>query len=254
MRHIIRPTSGRRVLALAILICAAAWSPLDPPVARGEAAADDRSIVVVLHGLGRSKAAMWLLARRLEDAGYWVARVGYHSLRHTPDQILADIGRQIEACCLGRSRKVHFVGHSLGGLLIRAYLTDRRVANLGRVVLIGTPNTGTEIIDNLRHKWWFKVLGPMAQQLGTDDNSFPRTIGPPDYPLGVIAGKTARSANEALLPGDDDGLVTVDSTRVDGMTDFVVMETTHAAMRYDRDVADQVVRFLITGAFDKGAD
>ena len=195
--------------------------------------------------------AMWLLASRLEDAGYRVARVGYRSLQDTPQEILADIEGQIDACCIAVSPKLHFVGHSLGGLLIRAYLTDRKMANLGRVVLIGTPNTGSEIVDNLRHKWWFKVLGPMARSLGTDAKSFPSTIGPPDYPLGVIAGKKKAGRNDALLPGEDDGLVSVESTKISGMADFVVVESGHSAMRYDKAVVRLVVDFLQTGTFDR---
>ncbi|MDP6622451.1 MAG: alpha/beta hydrolase [Alphaproteobacteria bacterium] len=234
------------------LVCTAAWATLSTGnFGAAIGAENDKDVVVVLHGLGRSKMAMWLLASRLEDAGYKVARVGYHSLQDTPKQIIADIEGQIDACCLGVSPKLHFVGHSLGGLLIRAYLKDHKVANLGRVVLIGTPNTGSTIVDNLRHKWWFQVLGPMARSLGTDAGSFPANIGQPDYPLGVIAGKRTSTLNDGLLPGDDDGLVSVESTKIAGMADFVVVESGHSAMRYDKSVARFVVSFLQTGKFDR---
>ncbi len=210
---------------------------------------DSRDIVVVVHGLGRSKVAMWLLASRLESAGYRVARVGYRSLQNTPEQILDDISNQIAECCIGKSPKLHFVGHSLGGLLIRAYLTTNDIANLGNVVLIGTPNAGTEIVDNLRHNWWFKVLGPMANALGTDAASFPNSIGPPDYPVGVIAGKRGGTANDKLLPGEDDGLVSIESTKIDGMADFVVVETGHSSMRYDKGVFHHTLAFLKNSHF-----
>jgi pimeloyl-ACP methyl ester carboxylesterase len=238
------------LLAVALLL-SVAWRALSTDrLDTRSGAENDKEMVVVLHGLGRSKAAMWLLAARLEDGGYRVARVGYRSLEDTPEQILADVEEQIAACCIDRSPKLHFVGHSLGGLLIRAYLTDHAVPNLGRVVLVGTPNKGTEIVDNLRHKWWFQVLGPMAQALGTDADSFPNAIGPPDYPLGIIAGKT-ETANEDLLPGEDDGLVSVESTKIEGMTDFVVVETGHSRMRYDGDVARYVLSFLRKGKFER---
>ena len=238
-------------LIVAVAVSAVAWVTLDAPVADSEDAKDDRDIVVLLHGLGRTETAMWRLADRLEDGGYRVERIGYHSLRDTPEEILEDIGRQIDACCIGASPKLHFVGHSLGGLLIRAYLTDHDIANLGRVVLIASPSTGSEMVDNLRHRWWFQVLGPMAQTLGTDGGSFPKTIGPPDYPLGVIAGKTTGNDNEDLLPGDDDGLVSVESTKVAGMTDFVVVDSSHWALRYDETAARHVLNFLETGQFDR---
>ncbi len=209
----------------------------------------EREIVVLLHGLGRSNRAMWRLAERLEDDGFRVARVGYDSLRETPDEILDDIAAQIEACCIGKSAKLHFVGHSLGGLLVRAYLADKKIENLGGVVLIGTPNKGTEVVNNLREKWWFKWAGPTAKALSTDSDSFPNRIERPDYPLGVIAGIKPGADNEHILPGEDDGLVAVESTKVKGMTDFVLIEAGHSALRNDKNVARQTVAFLRAGKF-----
>ena len=208
----------------------------------------DQDAVVVLHGLGRSPAAMSRLAGRLEDAGYQSVTVGYDSLNDTPEQILRDVSQQINACCVSKSPQVHFVGHSLGGLVVRAYLMENRVPNLGRVVLLGTPNAGTTLVDNLRGDWWFDMLGPTAAVLGTDENSFPNGLEPPAYPVGVIAGRKD-SDNEDLLPGEDDGLVAVDSTKLEGMADFLIVETGHSAMRYDEDVAKYTISFLQTGSF-----
>lgn len=208
----------------------------------------NRDIVVLIHGLGRSNAAMWLLASRLEDAGFEVERVGYDSLDQTPDEILDEISAQISACCADTHRTVHYVGHSLGGLLIRAYLQSEQPANLGRVVLMGTPNQGTELVDRFRDRWWIHLLGPTASALGTDGNSFPASIESPYYPVGVIAG-ISDSNNDHLLPGADDGLIGVDETRLEGMTDFIVLDTGHSAMRYDKEVARQSLFFLRNGRF-----
>ncbi len=236
-------------LIIAVIAATTAWM-VDNQTADNPGANDGRDIVVVVHGLGRSKIAMWLIAARLEEAGFRVARVGYRSLRDTPKEIVEDVEGQISDCCLDKSPKLHFVGHSFGGLVIRAYLSNHEIDNLGRVALIGTPNTGTEIVDNLRHEWWFQVLGPAAHALGTDENSFPNTIGLPNYPLGIIAGKMD-NPNDKLLPGDDDGLVSVESTRVVGMTDFVVVETGHSRMRSDEDVAEHIINFLKRGRFNR---
>ena len=132
----------------------------------------NKDVVVLLHGLGRSKTAMWLLASRLQDAGFHVERIGYRSLTQSPDEIVTDVSRKIDACCAGHRQKVHFVGHSLGGLLIRAYLQEHRVDHLGRVVLIGTPNHGTELVDSFRDSCLFQLLGPTTAALGTD-SAFP---------------------------------------------------------------------------------
>ncbi|MCG7973388.1 MAG: alpha/beta hydrolase, partial [Candidatus Thiodiazotropha taylori] len=99
----------------------------------------EKEVVVLLHGLARSNMAMWRLKQRLEEAGFHVETIGYASLNRTSQQIIQEISQQINHCCRSIDNQVHFVGHSLGGLLIRAYLVDNRPDNLGRVVLIGTP-------------------------------------------------------------------------------------------------------------------
>ena len=192
---------------------------------------------------------MWLLASRLEDAGFHVERVGYKSLKQTPEEILDDVSEQITGCCLKQERPVHFVGHSLGGLLIRAYLQDNDVDQLGRVVLIGTPNQGNELVDRFGTDWWMKLLGPTAATLGTDDEAFPSLLARPHYEVGVIAGVSKSLSINRHLSGEHDGLVTVEATKLTGMRDFVVVETSHSAMRYNEEVANQTVSFLRTGEF-----
>ena len=210
--------------------------------------AEDKDTVVLIHGLARNNAAMWLLNLRLRNAGYHVEPVGYQSLNVTPSEIVENISQQIEECCRQNTNRVHFVGHSLGGLLIRAYLQNNELENLGRVVLIGTPNQGTEVADYFRDKWWAKIAGPTALSLGTGENSFPKTLDDPYYPVGVIAG-IRQSDNDDILPGPDDGLVAVESTKLNNMSDFVLVDSGHSSMRYNEDVADQAIHFLAQGNF-----
>ncbi len=207
--------------------------------------------VVLLHGFGRSNTAMWLLAKRLENADYKVVRVGYNSLQSCPEEILHEISRQIESCCTELEQPVHFVGHSMGGLMIRAYLGKHKVKHMGKAVLIGTPNKGTPIVDIFQDSWWMKLAGPMASNLGTDDNNFPHTLPAPDYPLGIIAGVTDSGFFSAQIPGKDDGLVPVASTYLEGMNDFIIIETNHSMMRYNEEVALQTIEFLKHGQFSK---
>lgn len=210
-----------------------------------------KETVVLLHGLGRSNTAMWRLAWRLENAGYEVHRVGYRSINTTPDEIIHEVTQQISDCCENSSRTTHFVGHSLGGLLIRSYLQDNQPDNLGRVVFVGTPNNGTSIADHFKGNYLVKLLVPVATALGTDEASLPNQLAPPYYPVGVIAGIYGNDANEAYLPGKDDGLVPVESTKLEGMTDFIEIESGHSMMRYNNQVAAQVIAFLKTGHFDR---
>jgi hypothetical protein len=239
-----------RILGMLLLVSVVRALPAEPMQEPGGATAGEREMVVLLHGLGRSNTAMWLLARRLENAGFLVERVGYSSLRQSPEEIIAEVSSQIRGCCADHAPRLHFVGHSLGGLVIRAYLQDNPVAHLGRVVLIGTPNQGTPLVDRFQDHCLFALLGPTTGSLGTDGESLPHRLTTPHYPVGVIAGVVDRPLNDSLLPGPDDGLVPVESTKLEGMSDFVVVESGHSALRYDEEVANQVIAFLRRGKFD----
>lgn len=206
-------------------------------------------LVVLLHRLGRSRSAMWLLAACLEEAGFRVERIGYSSLRRSPEEIIGDITRQIDACCTDGSHEVRFVGHSLGGLLIRAYLQENRVERLGSVVLVGTPNHGTGVVDKFRDNCLFSLLGPTTAALGTDADGLPNRLSRPYYPVGIVAGINQSEWNDDWLPGPDDGLVPVESTKLPGMADFIEVESSHLMMRYNKEVARQVIAFLRIGRF-----
>lgn len=218
----------------------------------GPAATGERETVVLIHGLGRSTGAMWFLQQRLEAAGYETFNLEYPSTRLAPEEITALLHEQIHRCCADR-KKVHFVGHSLGGLLVRALLGEKRYLNLGRVVLLGSPSRGSALVDWLEKNRLFRELaGPTARRLGTDEQALYRSLPPPDYELGVIAG--TRSLNPVgswLLAGPDDGIVSVKSTRIDGMTDFLQIPADHVLMRYSNKVADEVIHFLRTGRFSE---
>lgn len=207
----------------------------------------DKELVVMIHGLGRSNMAMWPLASHLEEAGYAVELVGYQSINRTADEVIAEVSSKIDNCCAEHPNAVHFVGHSMGGLLIRAYLQAHKPARLGRAVLVGTPNQGTQMADHFRDSWLVQQLSPVALALGTDQSSIPSRLGAPDYPVGVIAG--VREKDNERIPGRDDGLVPVESTKLAGMSDFVEVQTGHSMMRHDDTVAAQVLSFLKRGKF-----
>ncbi len=203
-----------------------------------------KEVVVLIHGFGRSNWALRKLASRLEMANYHTVRVGYGSFFQNINEIQKEVFEQIDECCAHLSTKVHFVGHSLGGLLIRSYLGDHEVMHLGNVVLLGSPNQGTEMVEYLKDRWWFSFLGPTALQLGSKESPFLQTLKPPYYNLGVIAGNKEREGFEHVLPGADDGLVRVESTKVKGMKDFLLLPVSHTRMRYDLRVADNTIFFL----------
>ena len=145
---------------LALIAAGCTTTPGNQGKTRGEA-------VVLLHGLGRDTRAMRFLQYRLEQAGYETFNMGYPSTRLPPDEILRLLHDQLQQCCKDK-KKVHFVAHSLGGLIVRALLEERPYVNLGRVVLLGTPSQGSALVDWLHDNYLFRVLaGPTAQQIGT---------------------------------------------------------------------------------------
>jgi len=243
----------RSVAAVGVVLVGLSTSPGAEQRAPAAAPAGDREIVVLLHGLGRSEAAMWFLAARLEAAGFQVVRIGYDSLRDPPERIVATVSLMIEACCKDSPEPVHFVGHSLGGLIIRAYLAENEVSTPGRVVLIATPNAGTPLVDAYQDSWLIDLVGPTAKRLGTGPESFPNSLPAPDYPVGVIGG-VRDAAFFDLIPGADDGLVPLESTKVAGMVDFIAVESNHYLMRYSSEVARQTIAFLRTGEFLRSGD
>jgi hypothetical protein len=195
---------------------------------------------------------MQTLAEGLRDRGFEPHNLDYPSTRQTPEELLKSIAAAVERCCAGESGRTHFVGHSLGAILIRALLAEDPPPTLGRVVLLAPPNRGSEIVDTFGEYAIFEaILGPTAVELGTDEGSLPNNLPAPDYELGIIAGNQSLSPiGSVLLPGDDDGTVRIEATRVEGARDFLVVEATHTFIMSEPEVIRQVVHFLKVGMFD----
>ena len=210
--------------------------------------------VILLHGLGRTDRSMRPLASRLTDAGFRVHNLRYPSTNHTPDELLALIHTNIGVCCTN-ARRVHFVTHSLGGVLVRAYLADHRLANLGRVVMLAPPNQGSEIVDALGESAAFQwTFGPTGAQLGTGEDSLPNRLPPPYYEVGVIAGtRSVNPVGSAMIPDANDGAVAVERTRLRGMSDFMTLPVSHTFIMRAPETARQTIHFLRHGRFQPAA-
>ena len=138
---------------------------------------------------------------------------------------------------LQSATRVHFVTHSLGGILVRSYFAEQADPRLGRVVMLGPPNQGSEVVDRLGSWWLFgRLNGPAGRQLGTGPDSVPNSLGPVGFELGVIAGnRSINWVNSLMIPGANDGKVSVARTRVDGMREHLVLPVSHPfLMRHPR--------------------
>jgi triacylglycerol lipase len=207
--------------------------------------------LVLVHGLGRTRRSMAPIAHEGEARGYQVVNHGYRSTRASIEEHAAGLGDAVQI--LGGDGPIHFVTHSLGGIIVRAMLADpaARPARLGRVVMISPPNRGSELVDALGAYRLYRIaLGTSGEALGTTPDSLPNRLGPVAFELGVITGD--RSLNplfSRLIPGPSDGKVSVERARIDGMSDFLVVRRSHSFIMRAPEVIEGVFRFLEAGRF-----
>jgi pimeloyl-ACP methyl ester carboxylesterase len=247
----------RSLVAASIALLLSAPTPVEERGRDGKVVAEQlapRTRVVMLHGLGRSERAMQRLARRFQERGYSAVPIGYDSTSQTLDEIVDEIEAHLADCC-DAAERLHFVTHSLGGIVLRAWAAQEAPDRIGRVVMLSPPNHGSVLVDRLGGL--SALLGPTGRELGTAPDSAPNrlnALGPVEFELGVIAGN--RSWNPLgswLLDGPDDGTVSVESAKVPGMRDFLIVPASHSFMMYDREVARQAIYFVEHGRFDGGA-
>ena len=208
--------------------------------------------VVLLHGLGRLSNSMSELETKLAPAGYGVANVRYPSRSYPIDVLAIDaIGRGLTQCRSEGVGEIHFITHSLGGILLRFYLRDNVIDELGRVVMLGPPNQGSEIVDGLLPIPGFGFIGgPAGVALGTGEGSIRDSLGSVEFDLGIIAGSTNINPLEFLfIAGPSDSIVSIESTKVRGMNAHKILPVTHTFMMRNNEVIEQAIHYLKTGSF-----
>ena len=206
--------------------------------------------VVLLHGMARSSKAMNKMEKALQANGYKVINVDYPSTTATIEELTVQAFKPIEPEIMN-AETIHFVTHSMGGIILRQYLQEHDIPNLGRVVMLAPPSRGSEVTDKLGGIFLYKwINGPAGNQLGTGTNSLPLRLKDPAFELGIIAGD--RSINpflSLLIPGPDDGKVSLSRVKPAVYTDYLQLHVTHPCMVWNREVIAQTHEFLEYGRF-----
>lgn len=247
-RYAFRVSCGARCCLFALLLSSVPlFAQSEPSTSPGA-----QRTVVLLHGLGRTARSMNDMAQALEAAGYKVENIDYPSTDYPFDELLQIVSKKIDRCCSRGESELNFVTHSLGGILVRAYAKEKGADAIHRAVMLSPPSRGSELVDELKgitlYQW---ITGPTGQQLGTDPDSVPLKLGPVKFEVGVITGTaTVNPINSWLIPGPDDGKVSVDRAKVSGMTDFLALPHSHPFIMSSDEVIRQTVFFLQHGRFD----
>lgn len=214
--------------------------------------AKDSEAIILLHGLARTSRSMNKAGRLLAAYGYKIINVDYPS-RSADIRALSQqyITQALKQCETEGVKKIHFLTHSLGGILLRDYLAGQTIDKLGRVVMLAPPNQGSEVVDKLGSwRLFYYLNGPAGLQLGTDKNSVPNQLGPVSFQLGVIAGnRVVNPFLSRLIPEVNDGKVSVNRTQVAGMKDFIVMPYSHSFIMRREAVIEQALHFIQQGYF-----
>lgn len=208
--------------------------------------------VILLHGMGRTKRSMALLERRLRKAGFKTANIGYPSLlkniKQLADEHLAPV---VDSCRADGAARVHFVTHSLGGIIVRQYLQDKELPAGSRMVMLAPPNQGSELAELLKRFFLYRwIMGPAAQELGISPDSVPISLGPISVETGIIIGtRSIMPFGSRIFNGPNDGKVSVERAKLTGMKDFLVLPAGHAFIMRNPAAIEQVIRFLQHGEF-----
>ncbi|MDB5347603.1 MAG: alpha/beta hydrolase [Schlesneria sp.] len=204
-------------------------------------------VVILIHGILRSSKCMTSMASAATAAGYQPILFDYPSTQVSIPTAAEFLHSTIES--LEGIEEIHIVSHSMGGLVTRAYFAEHTDPRIKRIVMVGTPNHGAELADLLHQNYLVRAAsGPGGRQLVTNRQGLIPSLPTPPCDFAVIAGARGNTAGwNPFIPGDDDGTVTVASTRLAGAVDFSTVKATHTLMLGNQDVIQQTIHFLREG-------
>ncbi len=209
---------------------------------------------VLLHGMGRTHHSMGKIEQRLKKEGYAVVNDSYASTKDSiADLVATAVHSGVQACEQDNPAAIHFITHSLGGILVRAYLQDQVPEKLGKIVMMAPPNGGSEVADLMKATSLYEMaMGPAGQALSTGADGWLHQLKPIAGEIGIIAGNFSSDPwFSPLIPGEDDGKVSVESTRLKEMKDFLIVDSGHTFIMKNDEVIEQIVYFLDQGIFNR---
>lgn len=207
--------------------------------------------VVLVHGIGRSHQSFAPMKKTMEQQGYTVVGFDYPSTQISIEAAAEYLQSVLQS--LDGITDIHFVCHSMGGLVLRAWLMKHGDPRIRRAVMLGVPNKGAKLADMLKSNPLFKLaLGPAGQQLAsTNDQKFIDKLPVPTFEFGVVAGGRGKAKGyNPILKGDNDMTVLVASTRLPGAADFVLLPVIHTVLMSDERAIEKTIHFLKTGRFN----
>lgn len=190
------------------------------------------------------------IASRLRKLGCQTLNIGYPSRRFDLDHLATHVWRRIEPHVQSQTTPVHFVTHSLGGIILR--LLDREHPGLvHRAVMLAPPNQGTRWVNSFYQNRVFRsIIGPAGMQVRTGNDQYFNSLGPVHFELGVIAGnRPDNPAAKIFFSEPNDGRVSVHSTRIPGMQSHLVLPLGHFYIMFPNAVIIQIANFLEKGDF-----
>lgn len=193
--------------------------------------------IVLLHGLGRTSLSMKLLASRLSKQGYNTININYSSRKHKIEYLADYLKKQLQKNCQEKNKKINFVTHSMGGIIVRYFLANNKLKKLNRVIMLAPPNQGSELATIIsKNKVARHIMGPALEQLKADPKSFINLIKDPNYEIGIITGKY-------------DKKVSIKEAQLKNMKDFLVVPKFHSFIMNSKKVTSAITNFLQNGNF-----
>ncbi|MBW1899890.1 MAG: hypothetical protein JRI61_12675 [Deltaproteobacteria bacterium] len=214
----------------------------------------DCECVILLHGLGRTADSMRKIENKLTESGFRVWNQTYPSRKFTIEELAeSHIMKGLQRCQEWGATRIHFITHSLGGILVRDYLQTHKIGKLDKIIMLAPPNHGSEVADKLKGNFFFKrIMGPAGQQLGTGKTDKPKSFKPIPGIIGILAGiKSYDLWFSWIFNGTNDGKVSAEATKLEEMDDFLLVNHGHTFIMNGDDVIEQILHFLKNSKFRK---